>query len=359
MFDIADDLAPAQVDPNHLELALLNLAVNARDAMSGRGRLTIVADAYTADDQHHLVPGEYIRLSVSDTGSGMDEDTRRRATEPFFTTKGVGEGTGLGLSAVQGLAEQSGGAFRLESKLGCGTTATLWLPVSEQAVADEEFSESEPVALPVLAGARPVLLVDDEELVRTGIAAMLTEVGYEVVEAGSAYQALDLLNDGLEVDALITDYAMPGMTGVELAREARSLKPTLHVLLITGYAAVSDYEAGGLARLAKPFGQAHVSSLLSTSFSRRVIARLQGNCRTCLPERRGRCARRRSRGVTQWDQARLIRINARRGWSAIGRNVRQGVGGRPHPPSCHLTRRLSARDSNDARIRGSLPCAAG
>jgi PAS domain S-box-containing protein len=269
VFDIADDLVPARVDPNQLELALLNLAVNARDAMSGRGRLTIVADAYTADDQHHLVPGEYIRLSVSDTGSGMDEDTRRRATEPFFTTKGVGEGTGLGLSAVQGLAEQSGGAFRLESKLGCGTTATLWLPVSEQAVADEEFSESEPVALPVLAGARPVLLVDDEELVRTGIAAMLTEVGYEVVEAGSAYQALDLLNDGLEVDALITDYAMPGMTGVELAREARSLKPTLHVLLITGYAAVSDYEAGGLARLAKPFGHARLVAAVDELFKAR------------------------------------------------------------------------------------------
>ncbi|HTI81670.1 MAG TPA: PAS domain-containing protein [Acetobacteraceae bacterium] len=265
VFDMADDLMPAQVDPNQLELALLNLAVNARDAMSGRGRLTITANAHTADGHHHLAAGAYIRLSVSDTGTGMDEDTLRRATEPFFTTKGIGEGTGLGLSAVQGLAEQSGGAFRLDSKLGRGTTATLLLPASEREVV-EEIRESEPVALPVFAGTRAVLLVDDEELVRAGIAEMLREVGYQVMEVGSAYQALDLLNDGLKVDVLITDYAMPGMTGVELAREARSLKPTLLVLLITGYAAVSDREAGGLARLAKPFGQARLVAAVDELF---------------------------------------------------------------------------------------------
>jgi CheY-like chemotaxis protein/two-component sensor histidine kinase len=265
VFDMADDLVPAQVDPNQLELALLNLAVNARDAMSGQGRLTIAAKVQTAGGQQHLASGQYIQLSVSDTGIGMDQDTLRRAAEPFFTTKGVGEGTGLGLSAVQGLAEQSGGGFRLDSKQGCGTTATLWLPVSEQAVT-EEISESEAVALPVFTGARPVLLVDDEELVRSGIAAMLTEVGYQVTEAGSAYEALDLLNDGLKVDVLITDYAMPGMTGAELAREARSLKPMLQVLLITGYAAVSDPDAGGLARLAKPFGQARLVAAIDELF---------------------------------------------------------------------------------------------
>ena len=265
VFDMADDMVPAQVDPNHLELALLNLAVNARDAMSGRGQLTITANAQTAAGRQHLAPGDYIRLSVSDTGTGMDEDVLRRATEPFFTTKQVGEGTGLGLSAVQGLAEQSGGAFRLESKVGRGTVATLWLPASEQPVTEPVVDRDE-VAMPVLADTKSVLLVDDEELVRTGIAAMLTEVGYQVREAGSAYEALDLLNDGLAIEVLITDYAMPGMTGAELARAARSLKPDLHVLLITGYAAVSDHEAGDLRRLAKPFGQARLVAAIDELF---------------------------------------------------------------------------------------------
>jgi CheY-like chemotaxis protein len=201
----------------------------------------------------------------------MDEDTLRRATEPFFTTKQVGEGTGLGLSAVQGLAEQSGGAFRLESKVGRGTIATLWLPASEQPVTEPVVDRDE-VALPVLADTKSVLLVDDEELVRTGIAAMLTEVGYQVSEAGSAYEALDLLNDGLAIEVLITDYAMPGMTGAELARAARSLKPDLHVLLITGYAAVSDREAGDLRRLAKPFGQARLVAAIDELFKVRERA---------------------------------------------------------------------------------------
>jgi PAS domain S-box-containing protein len=271
VLDLADDLAPAQVDPNQLELALLNLAVNARDAMADGGRLSITARTRGAGQGSPLKPGAYVCLAVSDTGAGMDPDTLRRATEPFFTTKGAGRGTGLGLSAVQGLAEQSGGAFTLQSRPGHGTTATLWLPVSAEALA-ENPADDDGAVLAARANATPVLLVDDEELVRTGTADMLTEAGYQVTEASSGYQALDLLKGGLEAEVLVTDYAMPGMTGTDLAREARAMRPDLRVLLITGYATVSDREAGGLTRLAKPFHQAHLAAAVDELLRTRQAA---------------------------------------------------------------------------------------
>jgi signal transduction histidine kinase/CheY-like chemotaxis protein len=258
VLEIEGELPPARVDPNQLELALLNLAVNARDAMAGEGRLTIAAHTREAEAGQTLKPGFYVCLAVSDTGSGMDEETLRRATEPFFTTKALGEGTGLGLSAVQGLAEQSDGAFILESHPGRGTTATLWLPLSANPSAEMwTDAEAEPTA--IRANGTPVLLVDDDDLVRAGAADMLEEAGYRVSVANSGYQALELLRVGLEIEVLVTDYAMPGMTGAELAREARALRPGLPVLLITGYASVTDREAGDLPRLAKPFRQAHLS----------------------------------------------------------------------------------------------------
>jgi PAS domain S-box-containing protein len=269
--EIADDLAPAQVDPNQLELALLNLAVNARDAMEGEGRLTISARNGSASGRRTLKPGNYVCLAVSDTGTGMDEATLRHATEPFFTTKGVGEGTGLGLSAVQGLAEQSGGEFSLESGLGRGTTATLWLPVSTQPA--EMAADGEAETSPARTTATPVLLVDDEDLVRSGTADMLAEAGYRVTEASSGYQALELLKAGLAAEVLITDYAMPGMTGADLAREALSLRPSLQVLLITGYATVSDREASGLPRLPKPFRQARLAAAVDELLQTRQMAR--------------------------------------------------------------------------------------
>jgi signal transduction histidine kinase len=259
VLDIAEDMLPAQVDPNQLELALLNLAVNARDAMAGEGRLTITARMFQNSGGNILPQGSFIRLSVSDTGVGMDRDTLRRATEPFFTTKGVGEGTGLGLAAVQGLAEQSGGSFSLESELGRGTTATLCLPVSTNGATDL-IIEGDAEITPKRANATPVLLVDDEELVRVGTADMLTEAGYRVTESSSGYHALELLQRGLDIKVLVTDYAMPGMSGVELAQEALALRPDLRVLLITGYATVADREASGLTRLAKPFRQAHLAA---------------------------------------------------------------------------------------------------
>ncbi|HEY3919539.1 MAG TPA: ATP-binding protein [Stellaceae bacterium] len=271
--DIADDLPRALVDPNQLELALLNLAVNGRDAMAGEGRLAIAVHARLVGDRPKLDAGSYISIAVSDTGTGMDDETLRRATEPFFTTKGIGRGTGLGLSSVLGLAEQSGGDFEIESFPGRGTTATLWLPLAAQSAAEIAAGGDSEIA-PVRANAVPVLLVDDEQLVRAGTADMLAEAGYVVIQAGSGYEALRLLEDELEIEALISDFAMPGMNGLELAQGALALRPNLQVLLITGYANVAQSEAGGLARLAKPFRQADLAAAVAELLRDRKIVRL-------------------------------------------------------------------------------------
>ena len=256
VLEIAPDLPPAHVDPNQLELALLNLAVNARDAMGGEGTLTVRAQP-AAEGEILGGAGAFVQIAVTDTGVGMDADTLKRAIEPFFTTKGVGRGTGLGLSSVQGLAEQSGGTFRLTSTPGRGTTATLYLPVSSETPAAALFSRA-PAAedAPRLLRHGLILLVDDEDLVRAGAADMLTEAGYTVEEASSGYRAAQLLKGGLRPDAVVTDYAMPGMSGAELAREVRKAAPGVPVLMITGYATLTDREAGDLPRLAKPFRQA-------------------------------------------------------------------------------------------------------
>ena len=254
--DMADCALPAHVDPNQLELALLNLAVNARDAMPEGGRLTIACAADERDDA-----GRFLRLSVTDTGVGMDEATLARAVEPFFTTKGVGRGTGLGLSSVQGLAVQSGGAFELASIVGQGTTATLWLPVSSEPVGMDAVVE--PAGLSPDGRRAVVLLIDDEEVVRHATAEMLAEAGYGVIQAGGAADALELLNGGVEIEAVVTDYAMPGQTGAELARQLRTLRPELPILLITGYAAIAEDEIDDLPRLAKPFRQAELAAAVA------------------------------------------------------------------------------------------------
>ncbi len=257
--EIADSLPAAAIDPNQLELALLNLAVNARDAMPDGGILTLSVWRETLREARDLAAGTYIGIAVRDTGSGMDEETLSRAIEPFFTTKGVGRGTGLGLSSVHGLAVQSGGAFRLDSAPGQGTTAILWLPVSDQPAEPIEIAESQ-------ASDRPpatVLLVDDEDLVRSGSAAMLEDAGFQVMQAASPFEALQMIEEGAVFDALVTDYAMPGMTGSELALEVRRIRPEARVLMITGYANLSDGDAGGLPRLAKPFRQSELTSAVA------------------------------------------------------------------------------------------------
>jgi signal transduction histidine kinase len=256
-------LPAARVDPNQLELALLSLALNARDAMPFGGRLAIGGSCISAgpDVPRELAPGHYVCLTVSDTGVGMDEATLRRAAEPFFTTKGAGKGTGLGLSMVHGVAAQSGGAMRITSKPGDGTIVELWLPVSEAM----EQTDAGPGT--VIAGTlgRPcrVLVVDDDPLVVASTAAMLEDLGHIVVEALSGARALDLLKLGTNVDVVVTDHAMPGMTGTELASQIRQLLPDLPIILASGYAELPNAEDPRLLRLSKPFLQDELATQIA------------------------------------------------------------------------------------------------
>jgi CheY-like chemotaxis protein len=249
--ETAKDLPPAHADANQLEMALLNLGVNARDAMRDGGTLRVSASHEKVGPGHRakLSPGHYVRLSVADTGTGMDEKTLARAIEPFFSTKGVGKGTGLGLSMVHGLASQLGGALAITSKPGLGTNVEIWLPASSlRPDAPEEQS-------PEGAGANgigSVLLVDDEEQVRAITAEMLKEMGFNVIEANSGKDALELIDQGLNPDLLVTDHLMPGMTGTDLAALYRQRRPSVPVLIVSGYAEAEGV-AADLPRLTKPF----------------------------------------------------------------------------------------------------------
>ena len=252
------------VDRNQLEMALLNLAVNARDAMPRGGAITIEAreQELAASNAFALQPGRYAVLSVIDHGEGMDEATVLRATEPFFTTKGVGKGTGLGLSMVHGLAEQSGGRFVLASKPGEGTTASLWLPVlpapaggapSKTTPDDAAFALTKPLA---------ILAVDDDALVLMNTAAMLDDQGHRVTMAYSGKEALKILRSGEAFDLLITDQGMPGMTGTELIDAVRAERPDMPIVLATAYDELPDDTARGVPRLLKPFMQAQLLEIV-------------------------------------------------------------------------------------------------
>ncbi|WP_439813743.1 ATP-binding protein [Zavarzinia sp. CC-PAN008] len=252
-WDLPDDLPPVMMDANQVELAVLNLVVNARDAMPNGGVLTISAERVEVGPGPDLAPGSYVRLVVSDTGEGMDSETLRKATEPFFSTKELGKGTGLGLSMVHGLAVQLNGALRLTSVVGSGTRAELWLPVTDVAAADEDPTPlAEQAAAPRCV---TVLVVDDDALVAMSTVDMLAELGHTVVEANSGDEALAVLRHQQAIDLMVTDYSMPGMNGAQLARAARVLRPDLPILLATGYA---DLPAGtdiNLPRIAKPYQQ--------------------------------------------------------------------------------------------------------
>lgn len=245
------DLPLANADPNQLEMALLNLSVNARDAMPNGGVLRISAGLSSAGERKpsNLPAGPYICLSVADSGVGMDEATLARAIEPFFSTKGVGKGTGLGLSMAHGLAAQLGGAMTIQSRPGLGTNVEFWLPVSSNNAVAINFS-SETVDAVTRAGT--VLLVDDEELVRMTTAEMLNDLGYVVVEAGSGEDALRLIQQGLRPDLLMTDHLMAGMNGTDLARMLLSQQKVSKVLVVSGYAD-GDGDVPDLPRLTKPF----------------------------------------------------------------------------------------------------------
>jgi PAS domain S-box-containing protein len=261
--DLADDLKPSFADPNQLEMAILNLSVNARDAMPYGGELTIAAvnKEVKTSDQSTLEAGAYVRLSVTDTGAGMDDETRLRAVEPFFSTKESGEGTGLGLSMAHGLASQLGGALILSSAPGRGTQVELWLPV--WAGGPHLVSAPDMPATGHQAGGR-ALLVDDHDLVRMTTSEMLRELGYDVVEAGSAEEAIRLVAKGLRVDLVVSDHLMTGITGADLARLLRSRWPQTPFLLMSG-AEGAEGIAADLPCLAKPFRKADLQAAITAA----------------------------------------------------------------------------------------------
>lgn len=253
-----DGLWTAMVDPDQLELAILNLCINARDAMAENGLLTLSTRNETVDEGRisELGSGEYVVISVKDTGSGIPPEVLARVLEPFFTTKEVGKGTGLGLPMVYGLAQQSGGTVTIQSTVGAGTTVDLYL---SRAAIEREDGPQEEKAVASNAPKVRILLVDDDAEVRTVTAAYLTDMGHRVVEAADGSSALDILRTDDQLDLLIADFAMPGMTGTDLADKAREIRPALGILLVTGYADPKRLPDGYLM-LHKPFGRADLAA---------------------------------------------------------------------------------------------------
>ncbi|MGN2253756.1 PAS domain-containing protein [Frateuria sp. GZRe12] len=248
----------ALVDPTQIELVILNLAINARDAMPVGGSLAIETANATLTDEPgspgEPTPGDYVVISVTDTGTGMTEEVRAHAFEPFFTTKGVGKGSGLGLAQVLGFAQQSGGGVRIESRPDAGTTVRVYLPRAQAGVAMEPAMADNHAHAEPLPKRRFALLVDDDSAVRDVTAARLRQLGFEVLEAGSGGAALDLLDRSAQVDLLVADFAMPGMNGVEVAQQARARRPELPVLFVTGYADQTALAGVGEERVVqKPF----------------------------------------------------------------------------------------------------------
>ena len=260
------ELPSALIDPNQLELAILNLSVNARDAMPDGGPLTILAEQVAIGPRStpKMKPGLYVRLSVIDAGCGMEAETLARAVEPFYSTKEFGRGTGLGLSMVHGLAAQLGGGFNLTSAPAEGTRVDLYLPVANDIAPAERRAAVDLVR--TIRHQLSVLLIDDEELVRMATAEMIRDLGHSVVEASGGAEALARLDSGLSVDLVVTDYKMPGIDGGELSRRIRKTHPHIPVLLITGYAGPTD-DIMNLPRLAKPFGQAEIAAALEELFA--------------------------------------------------------------------------------------------
>lgn len=273
--DFAPDLPPAHVDANQLELALVNLAVNARDAMPDGGVLRISAAEAEIDlgTAIGLKVGRYVRLAVTDTGIGMDAATLERAMEPFFTTKGLGKGTGLGLSMVHGLAAQSGGRLVLTSAPGQGTTAEIWLPVDTGQRPATAETESRAVVAPQgepdMTPLR-ILAVDDDALVLMATTAMLEDLGHRVVEAFSGREALDLMRREGPFDLILTDEAMPGMSGTQLAAAIREEAPDLPILIGTGYAEIAQDDGPRLPKLTKPFDQITLSRAIRRAVAERA-----------------------------------------------------------------------------------------
>jgi CheY-like chemotaxis protein len=245
-----------KTDPNQLEMALLNLMVNARDAMPQGGPIIVAARSEAVGEGQKLRPGSYVCLSVTDTGEGMDDATLAKAIDPFFTTKEVGKGTGLGLPMVHGLAQESGGALVLKSQREKGTTAELWFPIAEKSPTATTDEPSAPRAGVALSQKLTVLVVDDDPLVLTNMAAMLEDLGHRVHEASSAREALSILDRESAIELVLTDQAMPQMTGAELIEEIKGRWPKLPIILATGFAELPPtIDQFQQVTLAKPFRQ--------------------------------------------------------------------------------------------------------
>ena len=267
--DLADDLWTAMIDPTQIELVILNLAINARDAMEVGGSLKIGTANVAMPTPvlpEHPPAGEHVVVSVSDTGSGMTEAVLARAFEPFFTTKAVGKGSGLGLSQVFGLAKQSGGGVTIETVVGEGTTINVYLPRAHTApdteVAPVRVSRNAPAENLV------VLVVDDDDAVREVTAGILVDLGYVVVEAGSGGAALEIFDRREDIRAVILDFAMPGMNGADVAREMLGRRPALPILFATGYADAEALAAASDDRIVhKPFKEAELADKLAMAFA--------------------------------------------------------------------------------------------
>ena len=258
---LASGLWKIEADPNQLESALLNLAVNGRDAMPNGGKLTIETSNTHLDRRYcefntGASPGQYVVICVTDTGQGMDRETAEKAFEPFFTTKGVGKGTGLGLSMVYGFVKQSGGHIKIYSEVGQGTTIKIYLP---RYVGSDSEVEAEPgeELVPEGDASATILVCEDDEDVRALSADSLRGLGYAVIEAADGESALRILQGDVTVDLLFTDVVLPGITGAELSREARAIRPGLRVLFTTGYARNAIVHQGrldpGVELISKPF----------------------------------------------------------------------------------------------------------
>ena len=255
-----------RTDANQLETALLNLAINSRDAMPNGGTITISLAKHTIAGGHptSLPPGPYACLVVADTGQGMDEATLARATEPFFTTKGIGKGTGLGLSMVDGLTAQSGGKLIVQSTAGRGTTMELWFPITTMV---DGATERGPETHEGAHAERPlcILAVDDDSLVLSNVAVMLEDLGHKVIAVGSGAKAIEEIESMPSIDVVITDQAMPVMTGLQLIEILRARRPGLPVILATGFAELPPKLSPSIGRLSKPFTQRALAQALAAT----------------------------------------------------------------------------------------------
>lgn len=267
ILDIATDMAPVMVDVNQVELAILNLVINSRDAMPEGGRITLRIDQVQSDGTGGLPRGSFARLTVADTGIGMDSETLQKATEPFFSTKELGKGTGLGLSMTHGLARQLGGALHLSSRVGHGTTVELLVPSTTNPIAKPMNLEQ--TAQDVTCEKLTVLVVDDDPLIAMSTSMMVEDLGHEVIEVHSGSDALDVLRSGQNIDLLLTDFSMPKMNGAQLAEAAKQIRPGLPILIATGYAELSALSELQIPRIRKPYEQEQLAEAVDEAIRTR------------------------------------------------------------------------------------------